>query len=172
MTIGERIQDARKKSGLTQEELGKRVGVTGVAIMRYEKGARQPRLEQLQAIADALNVRLSDLVTEPQARMQMEQQAESKEAVDRVFNALDKSDTADLHAFNGVLDTDIRTQVIGIFDDDLNRKGKIQALKCIYKLSQIPRYTRPAAPQRPVSTSEGTDITPPQKAAEGPQEGE
>ena len=40
---GERLKAAREAAGLTQEELGQRVGVTGVTIMRYEKNQRQPR---------------------------------------------------------------------------------------------------------------------------------
>lgn len=54
MTLGERIKAAREKIGMTQVELGKKVGVSGVAIMRYEKGSREPRIEQLQRIANAL----------------------------------------------------------------------------------------------------------------------
>lgn len=56
MTIGERIKAAREQAGITQVELGEKIGVSGVAIMRYEKNARQPRIEQLQAIAAALDV--------------------------------------------------------------------------------------------------------------------
>ena len=47
---------------MTQEELGKLMGVTGVTIMRYEKGQREPSLEQLQKIADILHVEPSYLV--------------------------------------------------------------------------------------------------------------
>lgn len=64
MTIGNRIQEARKRVGLTQEELGERIGVTGVAIMRYEKDKRQPRIEQLMAIAAALGVPVQQLIPE------------------------------------------------------------------------------------------------------------
>lgn len=56
MNTGQRIKEARENLALTQEELGQKIGVTGVTVMRYEKGQREPRLEQLQAIADALNV--------------------------------------------------------------------------------------------------------------------
>lgn len=38
MTIGERIKSARLKKGLTQEELGKMLGVQRAAINKYEKG--------------------------------------------------------------------------------------------------------------------------------------
>ena len=62
MPIGDCIKAARENAGLTQDELGKRIGVTGVTIMRYEKGTRQPRLEQLRRIADALDIQVYDLM--------------------------------------------------------------------------------------------------------------
>lgn len=61
VTIGERIKAAREKTGMTQVELGEKVGVSGVAIMRYEKGQRQPRYDQLQRIANALGVSVYEL---------------------------------------------------------------------------------------------------------------
>lgn len=67
MTIGEHIKAAREQAGITQVELGAKVGVSGVAIMRYEKNTRQPRVEQLQAIANALGVPVADLLPEPTA---------------------------------------------------------------------------------------------------------
>lgn len=63
MTVGEHIKAAREKAKMTQTELGNKIGVSGVAIMRYEKGQRQPRLEQLQRIADILEIPLYSLIT-------------------------------------------------------------------------------------------------------------
>jgi transcriptional regulator with XRE-family HTH domain len=60
-SLGENIKSAREASGLTQAELGKLIGVTGVAIMRYEKGLREPKLETLQKIASALKVDIYSL---------------------------------------------------------------------------------------------------------------
>lgn len=62
MSIGQRIKAAREHAGITQVELGEKIGVSGVAIMRYEKGTREPRLEQLQRIAFALETTVSELV--------------------------------------------------------------------------------------------------------------
>ena len=62
MTLGEHIREVRERAGMTQAELGKKVGVSGVAIMRYEKGSRQPRFEQLEAIAAALEVPVTALM--------------------------------------------------------------------------------------------------------------
>lgn len=64
MSIGLQIKKARENLGLTQEELGKKIGVTGVAVMRYERGQRQPRPAQIQAIADALGVPINLLYKE------------------------------------------------------------------------------------------------------------
>lgn len=62
MTIGERIKAARERAGITQVELGEKIGVSGVAVMRYEKHTRQPRLEQIHAIADALNIPVEEIL--------------------------------------------------------------------------------------------------------------
>lgn len=61
-TMGERIKIAREAAGMTQEQLGKLLGVTGVSVMRYEKNTRQPRTEQLSQIADALGVTVGYLL--------------------------------------------------------------------------------------------------------------
>lgn len=60
--IGTLIKAAREAANLTQEQLGEMIGTTGVSIMRYEKGLRNPRLELLTAIADALSVDVTEWV--------------------------------------------------------------------------------------------------------------
>ena len=61
-TLGDNIKALRESLGMTQEDLGKQVGVTGVTIMRYEKGQREPSLEQLEKLGEALHVQPSKLV--------------------------------------------------------------------------------------------------------------
>lgn len=63
--IGDQIKRLRKIKKITQEDLGKLVGLSGVAIMRYEKGQREPNLETIQKIADALGVSINDLIESP-----------------------------------------------------------------------------------------------------------
>ena len=62
MTIGEQIKTARLKSNLTQKELCQRSGVAAISIQQYERGAREPRMEQLIKIANALNVSIDELM--------------------------------------------------------------------------------------------------------------
>ena len=65
MEIGQIIKEARKAKGLTQEELGKRVGVQKSAIAKYENGkVVNIKRSTLQKLADALDLRGSDLIIE------------------------------------------------------------------------------------------------------------
>lgn len=56
MGIGKRLKEARERLGLTQEELGRRVGVTGSAITNYEKETSHPKEPVMYALIDALGV--------------------------------------------------------------------------------------------------------------------
>lgn len=57
MTIGERIHEARKKAGLTQTELAKKIGVMHSAIHKYETGIiTNIPIDRIRSIASALNV--------------------------------------------------------------------------------------------------------------------
>lgn len=60
--IGERIMLARRRAGLTQRELGARLGVSHVAVGDIERGKRRPDLDKLGEIADALGVTLRELI--------------------------------------------------------------------------------------------------------------
>ena len=59
--VGMRVKEARKKSGLTQEDLAEKVGVSATYISSIERGLSFPRGEVLVGILNALNVS-SDLV--------------------------------------------------------------------------------------------------------------
>ena len=61
MTTGQRIQAARKSAGMTQKELGKRIGVSFQGIAQWENDLRKPKYETLQRIAEALGTTADDL---------------------------------------------------------------------------------------------------------------
>ena len=68
MTFGEKIKAERKKLGLTQIELGERIGVTNRVITPYENGKSVPRTrEAYKKIADALNVNVNYLLSDDDA---------------------------------------------------------------------------------------------------------
>ncbi len=56
MIIGNRIKEERLKRNLTQEELGKLIGVSKVAISHYERGEEQPKMEKLVKLSEVLNL--------------------------------------------------------------------------------------------------------------------
>lgn len=57
-----KIKNARKKAGLTQKELGTLLGVSQAAIGQFEKEGSNLQLETIRKIADALNIKLYELV--------------------------------------------------------------------------------------------------------------
>lgn len=61
MDFGEKIVEIRKEKGISQKELAKRLGVSPVMVAHWEKGRRNPKLDTLAKIADALEVNLSRL---------------------------------------------------------------------------------------------------------------
>ena len=61
-TLGERIASARLQAGLTQTDLANRASVTQRVIAYWEREAVSLRPEQVQALADALNISADDLL--------------------------------------------------------------------------------------------------------------
>ena len=62
MKLGENILKFRKKSGLSQEELGEKVDVTRQTISNWELGETSPNSDQLKALSQALNVSVDELL--------------------------------------------------------------------------------------------------------------
>jgi transcriptional regulator with XRE-family HTH domain len=62
--MNERIKKIRKQNGLSQIELGERIGVSQQVITNYERGIREPNIETLLKIAGALDVSLETLIAD------------------------------------------------------------------------------------------------------------
>ena len=61
MTTGEKIKKARKAAGLTQEQLGKLLGVKQAAISALEKDRTNIKYSTLEKIAEQLKVSVFEL---------------------------------------------------------------------------------------------------------------
>ena len=59
------LAEWRDHKGLTQVELGNRLGTTGVTVSRWETGQRRPGLDAQAAISEALGIELRDLYRHP-----------------------------------------------------------------------------------------------------------
>lgn len=63
--LGRNVSRLRKEAALTQEELAQRIGVEPETVSRMERGATVPSLSTVEMIAEALGIRLGDLLEEP-----------------------------------------------------------------------------------------------------------
>lgn len=92
LAIGRRIEAARNKSSLSQQQLAKLVGVSRGAVGQYEIGYTSPRYAVLEAIASVTNVSVEWLLTgdEPDELVKAQTQLEV-EAL-RLLRALGASD--------------------------------------------------------------------------------
>ncbi|MCH1964889.1 helix-turn-helix domain-containing protein [Paraclostridium sordellii] len=64
MSIGNNIKKIRNLKGLKQSELAELSDVSRVAIGNYERGERTPNVDILNKIANALDVSITDLLSE------------------------------------------------------------------------------------------------------------
>ena len=60
--FGQRLAALRVKSGLTQVELAKRLGMTQKAIDYYERRAEKPSIELLVALAEVFSVSTDEIL--------------------------------------------------------------------------------------------------------------
>ena len=59
--FGSRLKAVRKERGLTQAQLADQSGIVQPHISKLERGAWEPQLSTIMALADALEVQLVDL---------------------------------------------------------------------------------------------------------------
>lgn len=57
-----RLKDLRRQSGLSQEQLANRIGVSRQAISKWESGTGRPEIEKLVALADVFAVSVDALL--------------------------------------------------------------------------------------------------------------
>lgn len=62
MTFGEKLKEARKESGLSQEQLSEKMSVSRSAIAKWETNKGMPDVNNLKVIAQLLNVSVDDLL--------------------------------------------------------------------------------------------------------------
>lgn len=60
--FGGRVREMRTKSGLTQEEVGKAVGVDSSTVGAWERGVAKPHYETMVRLADVLGTSVPELM--------------------------------------------------------------------------------------------------------------
>lgn len=137
MTLGKRIQAARKNKGLTQKQLAKILGAATGTVQQYELDKRQPRADQLRAIASALGVTVDYLLDIKPARAvdPNETEAEREKRIGLPEGALSNAPKAeDVEARNKA---DMMEAM-----DKLNISGQQEAVKRVREMASIDQYKR------------------------------
>lgn len=62
MNLGEKIYKLRRKNGLSQENLGEKIGVTRQTISNWELGETTPNITELKQLSKELNISIDELV--------------------------------------------------------------------------------------------------------------
>lgn len=62
MNLAQRIQDIRKKKGVSQEELADKIGVSRQAVSKWESGQSSPELDKILLLSEYLDVTTDKLL--------------------------------------------------------------------------------------------------------------
>ena len=90
MNIGNKIKTARIAKGMTQEELGKILGVQKSAIAKYESGrVVNIKRSTLKKISDILEILPSELIYEEKQSTESELSLKKKEFIKKVEGMTD-----------------------------------------------------------------------------------
>lgn len=147
MSMGDRIKFLREQLGMTQEELGEKIGVQKAAIQKYEKGSvKNIKRSSIKIMCDLFNVSPSYLMGWDEDEEKVKQVAEETKFNERIQKQYGKQSVELLQAFN-----------------ELNAQGRNRAVEAIIEISEIPRFQKnPAVPMRsiPVYNSPAAAGTP------------
>ncbi len=129
MTFGEKVKKIRKEHGFSQRELGERMGgITQQTVAQYEKTIEQPKIATVRKLADALEVSLSELVTD------WSQFSPEEICEDMQDNDIDYSSIDPRQAVND-------NRIINKFHN-LNFAGQEKAIEQVEMLTKIPEYKK------------------------------
>ena len=115
--IGQRLEVARERLGLTREELGRKIGASVASVQAWEEDERAPRADRLMTLAGVLDVTISWLL---EGREDAHMQSHDAATLGGIRAELDR-----LHAMLAeatVLVEDARTRIDAIEAHDSNRQ--------------------------------------------------
>lgn len=94
MTLEEKIYTLRKKSGLSQDEMAQKLGVTRQAVYKWESGIASPEIDKIKAISNLFDVSFDYLLNDDIDNYDFDKKEETqKKTVNRsVFLVADKQD--------------------------------------------------------------------------------
>ena len=60
--IGKFLKELRKEKGMTQDQLGKEIGVTNKTISKWENGNYMPPVDVLMLLSEMYNVSINEIL--------------------------------------------------------------------------------------------------------------
>lgn len=94
LSMGTNIKTARKKMGLTQEELASQLGVTAQAVSRWESEAGMPDISMVVPLAQTLSVSTDTLFGFTHSSYNKLHYLEIKSRIDELYDGTDKAKSA------------------------------------------------------------------------------
>ena len=79
MELNQKLQELRKKKGLTQEELAERLYVSRTAVSKWESGRGYPSIDSLKRIATVFSVSIDELLSSEELLTIAEEDTQKKE---------------------------------------------------------------------------------------------
>lgn len=168
MTTGEKIKTARKKAGLTQRELGGKIGVSYQTLAQWENDLRKPKPETLQRIASALELKWYDLLPDDQKDAGIAADIIKGAGLtikDKDGNIIHQEDAGE--SFVKVFPSLTSKERIDAALDQLNDMGQQKAVERVEELTEIPKYQRQPPQDAPAAPTEGMDTHSTEKPTEG-----
>lgn len=135
MDIGTKIRMIRKSKGITQIDLAANAGIAVNSLRLYEANKRQPRADQLRAIASALGASVADLLDVKPARAvnSNETEAEREKHLGLPEGCFKRLATPEEAAR--------REKLLDSFME-MNATGQQVAIERVQELTEIPRYQK------------------------------
>lgn len=128
-TIGERIRDERKRAGLTQKQLGEKLGLSAQSIAQWENDLRKPKSGTLKKIAYALDTNIWNLYGD----------LAPDDFMNGYISGLD--DEQYLHGRDHYSFSETELELIDFFSK-LNEEGQQKAVERVGELAEIPKYQK------------------------------
>lgn len=125
-SMGDRIKFLREQCGMTQEELGEKIGVQKSAIRKYEKGSVENiKRSSIKIMADLFGVSPCYLMGWDEDEGKIKELSEEVKFIEKIQTQYGKEAIQILSAFV-----------------QLNDSGKQKALENIQDLLEVPKYRK------------------------------
>ncbi|UCF90512.1 MAG: helix-turn-helix transcriptional regulator [Desulfobacterales bacterium] len=111
-SFGEKLKQARKNLGWSQDDLGQKVGIHGRHVGKYENGRAMPNAETIIRIAKTLNVSIHYLLWGDFREDAIPSTTLQDRDLMRKFDAVEKMDENDKHVITSLIDAYIKKQQI------------------------------------------------------------